>query len=55
MLRAGGDALVEVFFMVRVVDPVLEVEELRVGERRDLCFFCFLSDLPFIPLLLCIT
>ena len=36
MIRAGGDALVDVFFVVRLVDPVLEVEELRVGERRDL-------------------
>ena len=55
MIRAGGDALVDVLLVVRLVDPVLELEELRVGERRDLCFFCFLSDLPFIPLLLCIT
>ena len=36
MIRADGDALVDVLLVVRVVDPVLEVEELRVGERRDL-------------------
>ena len=36
LIRAGGDALVDVFFVVGLVDPVLELEELRVGERRDL-------------------
>ena len=36
MIRADGDALVDVLLVVRVVDPVLELEELRVGERRDL-------------------
>ena len=33
---ARDDALVDVLLVVRLVDPVLEVEELRVGERRDL-------------------
>ena len=33
---ARDDALVDVLLVVRVVDPVLELEELRVGERRDL-------------------
>ena len=36
MIRADGDALVDVLLVVRLVDPVLELEELRVGERRDL-------------------
>ena len=35
MIRAGGDALVDVLFVVRLVDPVLEVEELRVCQRAD--------------------
>ena len=33
---ARDDALVDVLLVVRLVDPVLELEELRVGERRDL-------------------
>ena len=33
---ARDDALVDVLLVVRLGDPVLEVEELRVGERRDL-------------------
>ena len=33
---ARDDALVDALLVVRVVDPVLELEELRVGERRDL-------------------
>ena len=36
MIRADGDALVDVLLVVRLVDPVLELEELGVGERRDL-------------------
>ena len=35
-IRADGDALVDVLLVVRLVDPVLELEELGVGERRDL-------------------
>ena len=36
VIRADGDALVDVLLVVRLGDPVLEVEELRVGERRNL-------------------
>ena len=35
MIRAGGDALVDVLLVVRLVDPVLELEELRVRQRAD--------------------
>ena len=35
MIRADGDALVDVLFVVRLVDPVLELEELRVRQRAD--------------------
>ena len=35
MIRAGGDALVDVLFVVRLVDPVLELEDLRVRQRAD--------------------
>ena len=35
MIRADGDALVDVLLVVRLVDPVLEVEELRVRQRAD--------------------
>ncbi len=35
MIRADGDALVDVLLVVRLVDPVLELEELRVRQRAD--------------------
>ena len=35
MIRADGDALVDVLLVVRVVDPVLELKELRVRQRAD--------------------
>ena len=40
MIRADGDALVDVLFVVRLVDPVLELEELGVGRPCQHLHLC---------------